>query len=145
MSLSLPLLFCMQGSYWWLGNCEWHKTPWEYPHWQSKMSRKGWKCLQENFSKGPCSCKQSFWYTPWDNIISPYACGLYSVSWVKSLTLGSECLLMLPLKIWFQLPHKLVPDLLHEFELGVWKAEFTHLICILQAISSDLVQTLNHQ
>ncbi|KIK04639.1 hypothetical protein K443DRAFT_92736, partial [Laccaria amethystina LaAM-08-1] len=33
----------------------------------------------------------------------------------------------------------LVPDLLHEFELGMWKAVFTHLICILQAVSSDSV------
>ena len=38
----------------------------------------------------------------------------------------------------------LVPDLLHKFELGVWKAVFMHLICILQAVSSDLVQTLDH-
>jgi hypothetical protein len=27
----------------------------------------------------------------------------------------------------------LVVDLMHEFELGVWKAIFTHLICLLHA------------
>lgn len=36
-----------------------------------------------------------------------------------------------------------VPDLLHEFELGVWKAVFTHLIRILYAYGHDAIQTLN--
>ena len=33
----------------------------------------------------------------------------------------------------FDIPCMLVADLLHEFELGVWKALFTHLIRILHA------------
>lgn len=33
----------------------------------------------------------------------------------------------------FNIPRMLVVDLLHEFELGVWKALFTHLIRILYA------------
>lgn len=39
----------------------------------------------------------------------------------------------------------LVVDLLHEFELGVWKALFTHLIRILYAAARDgsLVDELN--
>jgi hypothetical protein len=36
-----------------------------------------------------------------------------------------------------------VPDLLHEFELGVWKAVFTHLLRILYALGGDKIQTLN--
>lgn len=36
-----------------------------------------------------------------------------------------------------------VPDLLHEFELGVWKAIFTHLIRILYAAGSSGIQSLN--
>ncbi len=36
-----------------------------------------------------------------------------------------------------------VPDLLHEFELGVWKATFTHLIRVLIAHGHDAVQTLD--
>ncbi|KAM6499872.1 hypothetical protein JOM56_005380 [Amanita muscaria] len=36
-----------------------------------------------------------------------------------------------------------VPDLLHEVELGVWKALFTHLIRILHAHGNDSVQKLN--
>ncbi len=36
-----------------------------------------------------------------------------------------------------------VPDLLHEFELGVWKATFTHLMCILYAMGGTVVQELN--
>ena len=31
----------------------------------------------------------------------------------------------------------LVVDLLHEFELGVWKALFTHLIRVLYATASN--------
>ena len=39
----------------------------------------------------------------------------------------------------------LVVDFMHEVELGVWKALFTHLICILYALdpSGVLVVTLN--
>ncbi|PPQ89051.1 hypothetical protein CVT25_006542, partial [Psilocybe cyanescens] len=36
-----------------------------------------------------------------------------------------------------------VPDLLHEFELGVWKAIFIHLLRILYAYGHDTIQTLN--
>ncbi|ETW82719.1 hypothetical protein HETIRDRAFT_416799 [Heterobasidion irregulare TC 32-1] len=38
-----------------------------------------------------------------------------------------------------------VVDLLHEFELGVWKATFTYLIHILYAEGGDQVQHLNEQ
>lgn len=38
-----------------------------------------------------------------------------------------------------------VPDLLHEFELGVWKAVFTHLMQVLYAASGDKIQELNRQ
>ena len=34
-------------------------------------------------------------------------------------------------------------DLLHEFELGVWKAIFTHLLCILNAVGGVVVPELN--
>lgn len=37
----------------------------------------------------------------------------------------------------------LAPDLLHEFELGVWKATFTHLLRILYAHGEDTIQQLN--
>jgi len=37
----------------------------------------------------------------------------------------------------------LVVDLLHEFELGVWKAVLTHLIRILYAKGKDRIQTFN--
>lgn len=38
-----------------------------------------------------------------------------------------------------------VPDLLHEFELGVWKAVFTHLIRILYAAGIDAVNKINER
>jgi len=37
------------------------------------------------------------------------------------------------------------PDLLHEFELGVWKSVFTHLLRILHAIGGDVIQILNNR
>ncbi|KAF9551881.1 hypothetical protein CPC08DRAFT_738285 [Agrocybe pediades] len=37
------------------------------------------------------------------------------------------------------------PDLLHEFELGVWKSVFTHLIRLLYAKGGDGIQTLNER
>jgi hypothetical protein len=36
-----------------------------------------------------------------------------------------------------------VVDLLHEFELGIWKAIFTHLLRLLYAEGNDRIQTLN--
>ncbi|KAI0644207.1 hypothetical protein C8Q79DRAFT_913585 [Trametes meyenii] len=38
-----------------------------------------------------------------------------------------------------------VPDLLHEFELGVWKSTLTHLIRILYAAGGDRVQEFNRR
>ena len=38
-----------------------------------------------------------------------------------------------------------MPDLLHEFELGVWKAIFTHLMRVLYGVGGDLIQALNWQ
>ena len=41
----------------------------------------------------------------------------------------------------------LVVDFMHEVELGVWKALFTHLICILYAVAPNgtLVGTLDER
>ena len=38
-----------------------------------------------------------------------------------------------------------VVDLLHEFDLGVWKATFTHLTRILEAHGGDSLQLLNER
>jgi len=37
----------------------------------------------------------------------------------------------------------LVPDFMHEFELGVWKATLTHLIRLLYEVGNDAVQEFN--
>ncbi|EMD39369.1 hypothetical protein CERSUDRAFT_134414, partial [Gelatoporia subvermispora B] len=39
----------------------------------------------------------------------------------------------------------LVPDLMHEFELGVWKAVFIHLMRILHAAGEDKIQEFNRR
>jgi hypothetical protein len=39
----------------------------------------------------------------------------------------------------------LVPDLLHGFELGVWKATFIHLLWTLQYFAKALLQKLDEQ
>ena len=38
-----------------------------------------------------------------------------------------------------------VVDLLHEFELGVWKKVFTHLMRILCAVGGTALQELNYR
>lgn len=48
-------------------------------------------------------------------------------------------------KFGFQMQDFLVVDQLHEFELGVWKAIFSHLVRILEASGSDLVAQLNER
>ncbi|EDQ99528.1 uncharacterized protein LACBIDRAFT_334986 [Laccaria bicolor S238N-H82] len=45
----------------------------------------------------------------------------------------------------FQFYMMFVPDLLHEFELSVWKATFTHLMHILHAYGDDAIQELNRR
>jgi hypothetical protein len=37
----------------------------------------------------------------------------------------------------------LVVDLLHEFELGVWKAVFTHIVRVLYVVSAEAVADFN--
>ena len=36
-----------------------------------------------------------------------------------------------------------VPDIMHEFDLGVWKATLTHLIRILYAAAGTRIQEMN--
>lgn len=38
-----------------------------------------------------------------------------------------------------------VVDLMHEFELGVWKATFIHLLRLLQAKGQGAVEELNRR
>ena len=37
----------------------------------------------------------------------------------------------------FDVSRMLVVDFMHEFELGVWKSLFIHLICVLYAAAQD--------
>ena len=39
----------------------------------------------------------------------------------------------------------LAPDLLHEFELGVWKAVFTHLVRMVYTLRASAIQTLDQR
>ena len=47
----------------------------------------------------------------------------------------------------FQFSRILVPDVMHEFELGVWKALFIHLVRVTMAVGkktdANLVDELN--
>ncbi|KIJ10963.1 hypothetical protein PAXINDRAFT_16115 [Paxillus involutus ATCC 200175] len=45
----------------------------------------------------------------------------------------------------FNLFVMLVVHLLHEFELGVWKAIFTHLLCILDSLKDNKLHILDHR
>ena len=57
----------------------------------------------------------------------------------------SECILRKATTVCRQLYDLFVPDLLHEFEIGVWKATFAHAIRILFAVGGDKVQELNER
>ena len=46
-------------------------------------------------------------------------------------------------KYGFDFHSMFVVDLLHEFELGVWKAIFTHLLRLLYAQGGNGIQELN--
>lgn len=48
-------------------------------------------------------------------------------------------------KFGFNLFLMLVVDLLHEFELGVWKALFIHLLRILGAVNKSLIDELDRR
>ena len=37
----------------------------------------------------------------------------------------------------------LLPDLMHEFEVGVWRSVYIHLLRILQSVSHDLLVELD--
>jgi hypothetical protein len=39
----------------------------------------------------------------------------------------------------------LVVDLMHDFELGVWKSLFIHLVRILMSVDKNLVHELDHR
>ena len=39
----------------------------------------------------------------------------------------------------------LVPDFMHEFELGIWKALFMHLVHILVSYGDGTIQEFNRQ
>jgi hypothetical protein len=39
----------------------------------------------------------------------------------------------------------LLPDIMHELELGVWRAVFIHLLRILQSVSNDLLVELDRR
>jgi hypothetical protein len=45
----------------------------------------------------------------------------------------------------FNLFPMLVVDLMHEFELGVWKALFIHLLRILTTTNAALVNEMDHR
>lgn len=45
----------------------------------------------------------------------------------------------------FEITEILAVDILHEFELGVWKSVLEHLLRMLFAISSDTVRELNER
>lgn len=48
-------------------------------------------------------------------------------------------------KFSFDFHSMLVPDFMHEFELGTWKATLTHLIQILHACGDDLIPKFNER
>jgi hypothetical protein len=55
-----------------------------------------------------------------------------------------ECIFIIA-RFGFNFFDMLVPDFMHEFELGVWKAVFTHLVRILVSHSDGTIQEFNRR
>ncbi|KIM75847.1 hypothetical protein PILCRDRAFT_98847 [Piloderma croceum F 1598] len=66
---------------------------------------------------------------------------LHQESWVPTLNAFSERLAPMG----FNQFKMLLPDLMHEFELGVWRAVFIHLLRILQSVDDDLILKLDRR
>jgi hypothetical protein len=57
----------------------------------------------------------------------------------------TECFFQEAPALGFNLFEMLVVDLMHEFELGVWKALFIHLLRILRSVNASLLHELDHR
>ncbi|PSR72540.1 hypothetical protein PHLCEN_2v11593, partial [Hermanssonia centrifuga] len=68
-------------------------------------------------------------------------CQLKPTSLIPSRSAFSTCLSIFN----FNFYSMFVYDLLHEFELGVWKADFTHILRALYALGRDRIQKLNER
>jgi hypothetical protein len=62
-----------------------------------------------------------------------------------TLTLPQNTFSQILFKFGFDFFQMLTVDLLHKFELGVWKDFLTHLIHILESLGPETVQTFNER
>ena len=96
--------------------------------------------MPRHFQEGLLSCKQRFLKSFGFDIAGPHMSTLL-------LSKNSHYLLFLRMlqlsKFGFNFHSMLTPDLLHESELGVWKAVFTHLVRMVYTLEASVVQTLD--
>ena len=62
-----------------------------------------------------------------------------------ALNLPQNAFSQILFKFGFDFFQMLTVDLLHEFELGVWKDFLTHLICILESLGPETVHTFDER
>jgi len=75
----------------------------------------------------------------------PTSVGVFSLSHITNLTAIKNAFSERLHTLGFNFFDILVVDLLHEFELGVWKALFIHLLRILSAINPSLLNVLDQR
>ncbi|KAG1816306.1 uncharacterized protein BJ212DRAFT_1271676, partial [Suillus subaureus] len=87
-----------------------------------------------------CACE--FIFKLGRSVVSTFVENLIGVtSMVPTWNVFSEKLS----KFGFNFHSMLVPDFMHKFELGTWKATLTHLIHILHASGGDLIPRFNER
>ena len=75
----------------------------------------------------------------------PTSVGVFSLLYIINLTAIKNAFSERLHTLSFNFFDILVVDLLHEFELGVWKALFIHLLRILSAINPSLLNVLDQR
>ena len=128
-------------------NSWWSMTP-THSSWRWLLTGQCGASLKVHLREGFGNQKYRCWGPPGIKVLYTYSgtCSYF----FSYFTLTNKCPVRAPFLFGSPLSTSIffsffVPDLLHEFELGVWKAVFTHLIRILYAGGNNCIQKLNWQ
>ena len=116
-----------------------------YPHGQWCPEASGWMRTEGNLCQGKGYYKQACRRSTQQCICSPHSSKSHPPE-IQQRYLDLQNAFSTKLgPHGFDFYSLFVPDLLHEFDLGVWKAVFTHLIRVLYAAGGDAIQALNER
>ncbi|KAG0693857.1 hypothetical protein DFH29DRAFT_1006871 [Suillus ampliporus] len=98
--------------------------------------------VDDHHRRSMIECAREFIFKLGHSVVSTFIENLIGVmSMVPTQNAFSEKLS----KFGFDFHSMLVPDFMHKFELGTWKATLTHLIWILHASRDDLIPRFNER